>query len=108
MAERPIQRPNAGLYFWETLTASDTGVPIRPTNRGAAIAAVQFNGTFGGTVVLQGSLDGVNWYTLKDTQGTDISVTAAGYREFSSAARYIRPSAGSGVSDVDVRLSLGL
>lgn len=96
-----------GVHLWETLTATDTGAPLEVANRGGAMGSVQMTGTFGGTVTMQVSNDGTNWVTMKDLQGAEIALTAAGMADFTSGARYIRPSAGSGVSDVDVRLYLG-
>lgn len=63
-------------------------------------ASVQVSGTIGGaTIVLQGSNDGVTYATLKDTAGNDISFTAAGYAEFSSAAAFVKPSISAGTGD---------
>lgn len=58
----------------------DTGDDSKPlenlTNK--KNISVQVIGTFGGsTVTVQGSNDGTNWATLKDTQGADIALTAA-------------------------------
>ena len=70
-------------------------------------ASVQVSGTIGGaTIALQGSNDGVTYTTLKDIAGTDISFTAAGYVEFSSAAAFIKPSISGGTSDsIDVTVA---
>ena len=90
---------------WETLTSSNAaGSAYEPGRTRAAIAAVQFTGTFdSATAVLQGSNDGSTWVTLNDTLGTAISFTAAGYAEVSTALAYIRPSTsgGSGSQDID-------
>jgi hypothetical protein len=105
MAERPlISNPNK-TFAWETLTASDTGEPLT-TSRGPIISTVQATGTFGGTVSLQGTINGTDWFTLEDKNGDAIEFTAAGAAEFSSAVRKVRPIAGSGVSDVDVFLAV--
>jgi hypothetical protein len=61
---------------------------------------VQVTGTFGGaTITLQVSNDGTNYVTLKDSTGTDISLTAAGMREFSTAALYLKPTSTDGTDD---------
>lgn len=90
---------------WETLTSSNAaGSAYEPERTRAAIAAVQFTGTFdSATAVLQGSNDGTNWVTLNDTLGSAISFTSAGYAELSTALAYIRPSTsgGSGSQDID-------
>ena len=91
-------------YSWETLTENDTASRLELAGTLPAIASFQVVGTFGGaTVVLQGSNDGTNWVTMKDTAGNDVSLTATGSAEVSSAMRYFRPSASGGSSqDVDV------
>ncbi|NJM13630.1 MAG: hypothetical protein HC889_18805 [Synechococcaceae cyanobacterium SM1_2_3] len=65
-----------------------------------SVASVQVGGTpGGGTLVLQGSNDGVTYDTLKDLQGNDLSFTAAGYAEFSSGAAFIKPLPSGGTAD---------
>lgn len=93
---------------WAGIITGDTIVSL-PINAQAAVAgAVQISGTFGGaTVVLQASNDGTNFFTMKDLTGTNISATAAGLFEFTTAALYIRPSiSGGSANSVNVLLSL--
>lgn len=62
--------------------------------------SVQVVGTFNaGTVVVEGSNDGVNWSTLTDPQGNNASFTAAKIEQLQELTRYMRPrvSAGTGV-----------
>lgn len=101
-----IQMGDFESAIWETLTSANAaGTSYRPNGTRAAIASVQFTGTFdSATAVLQGSNDGTNWVTLKDPQdGTAISLTSAGYAEVSTAMAYIRPSTsgGGGSQDID-------
>lgn len=91
---------------WSALAANDDGDVMIPQAARPLAGAVQFSGTFGGTVTLQKSNDGVTWYTMKDLDSNDLAVTAAGLYEFSTAALYIRPIAGTGVSAVTVKLVL--
>ena len=91
---------------WSALAANDDGDVMIPQAARPLAGAVQFSGTFGGTVTLQKSNDGTTWYTMKDLDGNDIAVTAVGFYEFSTAAMYIRPIAGAGVSGVTVKLVL--
>jgi len=90
---------------WATLTSSNAaGVVWNPVKQEAAFATVTFTGTFdSATAVLQGSNDGSNYVTLKDTSDTAISMAAAGYAEVSTAMMYLRPSTsgGSGSQDID-------
>jgi hypothetical protein len=66
--------------------------------------SVQVIGNFNaGTIVIEGSNDGVNWATLTDPQGNALSKTTAFIEQILEATRYVRPrvSAGAGV-DLDV------
>jgi len=68
---------------------------------------MQATGTFDtATLVLQGSNDGSTWAGLSDEFDTAISLTAAGWYEIRTAARFIRPSTsgGGGSQDIDVIL----
>jgi type 1 fimbria pilin len=67
---------------------------------------VQISGTFGagGSVTMQGSLDGTNWFTLTDPQGNNITKTAASLEAISEATPYIRPTitAGDGTTSLTI------
>lgn len=100
--------PNGTLgisgYVWENLTQTDLdGQPIAVSRR--SDRTVQVIGTFGGaTVTIQGSLDGTNWATLNDLQGTALTFTSARIEGVSEIVTYIRPlvSGASGTTDLDV------
>jgi hypothetical protein len=66
--------------------------------------SVQVTGTFGagGTVIVEGSLDGTNWFQLKDAGGTLISFTAAGLKAVLEYTTYIRfnVTAGDGTTNL--------
>lgn len=87
--------------IWSGLTtAASPGAALKLTAQAALAGCVQFTGTFGGaTVIMQGSNDGTNWFTLKDLTGADVSATAAGAFEFTTSAAYIRASASGGTGD---------
>ena len=98
------QTPFYTRVTWLNITEADTGgsATIKPTlKRGTVI----FGGTFnGGTLSLQGSIDGTNYATLKDFLGNTITATAATTFEFETLAPFIQvANNGSGSSeDVDV------
>lgn len=98
---------NAGAtkVLWETVANGDTIKAYRTKGVEGAVGSVQMTGTFGAAVTLAGSNDGANFVTLKDTSGADISLTAAGLVDFSTAALYIKPVE-AGVTDVDVTVIL--
>lgn len=96
------------VFKWETLTnsGSDVGAPIGPDFASYADRSVQVIGTFGtgGTVLIEGSLDGTNYATLTDPQGNALSIQSAKIEAISEATPYLRAriSAGDGSTDLDV------
>lgn len=99
---------NAKVWTWTGVSTADTATEVEPGGQEAIAASVQMEGTWGSaTVVLQGSNDGTNWATLKDLSGSDISFTADGMADFSSAALFIRPSSSGGTAD-DVNVTLAM
>lgn len=87
------------LHTWAALATNDDGTPAQLVQ--AADRTVQVEGTFGGaTCTLQGSLDGSNWRTLTDMQGSDLTFTAAGIAMVMEATIYTRPAitGGAGAS----------
>lgn len=73
--------------------------------------SVQVSGTFGagGTCVIQGSMDGTNYYTLTDPQGNALSFTSAKIEAVSELVLYIRPyiTAGDGTTSLTVSMIAG-
>lgn len=98
---------NVRKIIWTPLTTTNAdGAPaewVRWADR-----CIQFNGTFGvgGTVKLQGSNDGTNWYDLADAQGNAISKTAAGIEQVLEMTQFVRPyiSAGDGTTSITATL----
>src|SRR5574343_930143 len=107
IASNHPDNPSVGIggWKWLLLTATDdTGSPLlidRRTDR-----SVQVSGTFGagGTLVIEGSNDGTNYYTLNDLQGTALSFTSARLEGISEMPLYIRPrvTAGDGTTSLNV------
>lgn len=93
-------------WTWSTITNGDTGLPVEWIQH--ADRCVSVTGTFGvgGTVVIQGSNDNTNWYTLNNAQSVALSLTAAGLKQVVELPRYMRPAvtAGDGATDIDVIL----
>ncbi len=87
---------NVHTVTWTALVKGDTGTPFRmPT---FADRSVQIDGTFDtGTIVIEGSNDGVTYYTLSDSLGNAISRTTAALKAISEMTVWIRPNvAGTG------------
>lgn len=97
---------NAHFVQWTPLLNGDSGAPYGMP--GFADRAVQIGGTFGvgGTVLIEGSIDGTNYITLNDPQGVAISKTAAALVEIAQIVKFIRPrvSAGDGTTSITVTL----
>jgi len=91
---------------WTTLLNGDTGSPLSLV--GSADRSVQINGTFGagGTIIIEGSNDGVNYVILTDPQGNTLSKTAAAIEAVLELTKWIRPrvSAGDGTTSLTVTL----
>lgn len=79
------------VITWSGLLNGDFGTPVG--FMGSGDKSVQFSGTFGvgGTIVLEGTLDGTNYHTLSDLQTTAISKTAAALEGIAEAVLAIRP-----------------
>jgi len=97
-------------FAWTPLTFSgtDVGLPVAVHYALATDRSVQVHGTFGvgGTVLIEGSNDGTNWYTLTDPQGNALSVTAAKIEAISEPTVYVRPrvTAGDGTTSLTVTI----
>lgn len=96
-----------GAYLFEwTLANGETGDAVEFV--GAPDRSVQLSGTFGsgGTVVIEGSIDGLTYATLTDPQGNALSVTAAKIEAITELVRYIRPrvTAGDGTTAIKINI----
>lgn len=99
----------AAVITWADLTTTNAdGAPAEWADY--ADRTIQFHGTFGtgGTIKLQGSNDGTNWYEITDPQGNAISKTAAGIEACTEVTRFVRPfvSAGDGTTSLTATLFL--
>ena len=87
---------------WGPMLNGDVGLPLQ--NFGGSDRSIQVTGTFGagGTMLVEGSNDGTNYYTLVDHQGNALSITAAGLKSIDQAVAYVRPrvSAGDGTTSL--------
>lgn len=94
------------VYTWPTLANGDDGSPIQFS--GSGDKSIQVDGTFsvGGTVVIEGSIDGTNYYTLTDALGNSLSLTGGGIKSVGQHTVFIRPrvTAGDGSTSINARL----
>ena len=95
---------------WTPLTTTDdTGTPVDAPDH--TFKEVQVFGTFGagGSVRVQGSLDGgTTWAALNDVQGNALNVTAAGIERVQESTARVRPlvTAGDGTTSLTVVMIL--
>ena len=89
---------------WPTMALNDVGVPVNLAR--FSDKTVQVFGTFGvgGTVLLEGSIDGTNWAPLKNVFNGDISFTQASIATITEVPAYIRPriSGGDGTTSITI------
>ena len=94
------------IIGWGTLGNGDSGTPLQMI--GSADRSVQVEGTFGagGTVLIEGSNDGIIYRLLRDPSGTALSITSAGIAAILEISAFIRPrvSAGDVSTAIDVTL----
>ncbi len=88
------------VYSWGPIAGGDACAAINPDSVYPLAGSIQFEGTFGGTITLQGSNNGLNWIDLKDTVGNAISTNARAAFEFSTAMAFLRPNPGAGIGAV--------
>lgn len=103
-------------WIWTLTDTNDTGAPLDP-NGGSGVFSdktYQVSGTFGagGTIILEGSNDGVTYFALRNTHDNSqiTGVTAAELEGILENPAYIRPrlTAGTGVSVVVTIIGRGI
>jgi hypothetical protein len=100
-----VDYDGVSLVQWTPLTftggVGDSGAPIELPNY--SDRSVQVTGTFGGgTIVIEGSIDGTNYVTLTDPSSTALSKTSAFIEGILELVRFIRPrvTAGDGTTSL--------
>lgn len=112
MAERASTRTDlktgvpACIIGWTGLLNGDTGAAVEMVDY--ADKTVTITGTFGvgGTIAIQGSNNGTDWFSVTDPQGNAMSKTSAAMEIVIEGPRYIRPSvtAGDGTTSLAVQM----
>lgn len=94
------------LLQWEGMTNGDDGSIF--TLCQYADRSCQVEGTFGtgGSVVIEGSNDGINYQTLTDTQGNNLSFSIAKIEQIMEIVRFIRPRVVSGDGTTSITVSM--
>lgn len=96
----------AHIISWTGLLNGDNGEAIEMP--GSHIRSIHFTGTFsvGGTIVLEGSNDGVTFVTLTDPQANNISKTAEAIEQVQELTRYVRPRVTGGDGSTNLKAYL--
>lgn len=96
------------IVTWPAMALGDFGQPIELAN--FADRSVQTVGDFGtgGSVRIEGSIDGENYAPLTDPQGNYLDIATAKIEAISELVRYIRPrvTAGDGTTAITVHMLL--
>jgi hypothetical protein len=102
----PNGNMNGSLIVWSGLLNGDDGSAVEGVDFADKTVAV--TGDFGatGSVTLQGSNDGANWFALTDPQGNAITKTAAGLEVIAEGPRYVRPAVTAGDGDTDLTVTV--
>lgn len=106
LAPLAISTYGGGTTFtalWATMANNDVGLPIPAS--AFADRTFQVDGTFGGgTVTIEGTLDGTNYHTLTDSTGLPVTFTAAALKFITEASVQIRPkvTGGDGTTSLNV------
>lgn len=103
-----VTYPENGVVVakWAGLANGEAG-----SNHGSARyrdRSIQITGTFGvgGTVVIEGSNDGINWVTLRDTNETPLSFIGADLAVILEPTLYIRPRVTAGDATTSLTVTL--
>ena len=103
---RPEGDDSVLLLGWTGLLLLDTGSPVQFAKY--ADRCVQVTGTFGagGSVTLEGSNNGTDWFALSKMAGGPATFTAAGGGQILDNPLFVRPNvtAGDGTTSLTVTL----
>lgn len=87
------------IVTWDNMQNGDVGLPVSFSQY--SDRSVQVVGTLaGGSVTVEGSLDGTNYVPLTDPQGNNLLITTSKIEMITELVRFLRPviSSGSGAS----------
>lgn len=103
--EFPQAYRGANSIIWENCTPNEDFEPIEMP--ASSSGSVQISGIFGanGSVALEGSNDGIDFFTIDDIHGDPIRRSSGGIMTVGDRPRYIRPSV-SGDASVNVKVVL--
>lgn len=114
MATKPFTVKNpmqdSAVYTWAGLANGDDGEPVGAIGTGDRTIQITNGSTFGvgGTVIVEGSLNGTDWFQLRDPSSTLISFTAASGKAILENAPFVRArvTGGDGTTALTALLSV--
>ena len=94
--------------FWDNLKLKEVGQAFHMS--AASSVAIQFSGIFGegGSVSLEGSVDGENYEVLRDSQGRAIRSFDKEIVSLGQMVRFIRPVVETGDLNTDITCSMNV
>ena len=94
------------MHTWGPMANGDVGLPVEFGTH--ADRTVQVGGTFGsgGTIVIEGSMDGSDYQVLNDPFGVSLSFTGPKIRTVTEVTKYVRArvTGGDGTTALNVNL----
>ena len=93
------------VVTWESLAANETGDANEMP--GSSDRSVTISGTLSGaTVIVEGSNNGTDYFTLTDPQGNPISFTSTKLKAISEITAFTRPRINGGDGLTNVRIDI--
>lgn len=90
---------NVAVYSWAAIPPDSIGQPV--SGPGFTDRSFQVSGAFGGaTVVIEGSNDGISYFTLHDPFANALSFTADALAEVTEMALFMRPRVIGGAGSI--------
>ena len=101
-----LYNQNHHITTWTGLTTTNTdGGPTSYASNGMGGVTVQITGTIGAGfgLSIQGSNDGVTWYTINDQANSPAAFTALGLKTIRDQPLYVRPlvTGGDGTTSIN-------
>lgn len=92
---------------WASMTQDEVGQALPMAMY--SDRSVQVTGTFGGaTVSIEGSNDGVNYFTLVDPQGNNLSFVTSRLEAILEMVLYVRPKVTGGDGTTNLTVTMGV
>ena len=96
---------NFKVCFWEGVTPNEPGTPVLCDQRIPKSVQVYGNFGAGGSLYIEGSLDGVRWESIDQSPGFPLTFNSEGLENVGTCPVWVRPRAeGSSATKINVYL----